>query len=375
MNPPGNCGLLVFPAQWKSSNPGQSLFGNNRAAIAVARGHLIGKKPLGIFESWIPCRVKAFRKDKKLAMKTNSKSALPVTIIIDETKCSGCGLCVLVCPMRTISLYNGKARVSGVRSLNCGHCAAVCPEAAISVPAIDESMLELSTIDFGKRWLGYGDFDASQLVSLIASRRSCRNFLHRPVERSILEDLVKIGAMGPSATNRQSWTFTIIPAKNMIRPLVDPICVFYERLNQLVSRAWFRFAMKIIRRNEFDFYYRAYLPYLEEKIQLWRQRGQDEFFYEAPSAILVGSKSDGILGKEDALLATQNILLAAHAMGLGTCLLGLVAGAMQRKPEISRQTGVPMGESLCAVIAVGYSDQIYRRPAGRKKAEIRFTEQ
>jgi nitroreductase len=250
----------------------------------------------------------------------------------------------------------------------------MCPEAAISVPDIDDGMSELSTINLDNRWLGYGDCDISQLVRVMASRRSCRSFLEKPVEHSLLEDLVKIGAMAPSATNRQSWTFTILPARSSIIPLVNPVCMFYERLNELVSKAWFRLAMTVLRRDAIDFYYRAYLPYLEEKIEFWRNRGQDKFFYEVPAAIMVGSSRDGILVKEDALLATQNMLLAAHGMGLGTCLLGLVAGAMQRKPEIARKAGIPAGESLHTVIAVGYSDQIYRKPAGRKKAEIRIAQ-
>jgi nitroreductase len=74
---------------------------------------------------------------------------------------------------------------------------------------------------------------------------------------------------------------------------------------------------------------------------------------------------------EDALLATQNILLAAHAMGLGTCLIGFAVAAMERDPAIARFLGIPANEDVHAVIALGHPDETYLRIAGRKPFEMR----
>ena len=92
-----------------------------------------------------------------------------VSTIIDKDLCIGCGLCVKVCPLTTISMQDGKAVVTGKESLSCGHCAAACPEDAIRVMGIDEFPLSFSTFKEDQRWLKHGDFDTAQLVRLMRS--------------------------------------------------------------------------------------------------------------------------------------------------------------------------------------------------------------
>ncbi|MGQ9747610.1 MAG: ATP-binding protein [Candidatus Caldatribacteriaceae bacterium] len=56
------------------------------------------------------------------------------TILIDETKCNGCGLCVSACHEGVIALIDGKARV--VKEDFCdglGSCIPQCPQNAISL--------------------------------------------------------------------------------------------------------------------------------------------------------------------------------------------------------------------------------------------------
>ncbi|MBM4372879.1 MAG: nitroreductase family protein, partial [Deltaproteobacteria bacterium] len=85
------------------------------------------------------------------------------------------------------------------------------------------------------------------------------------------------------------------------------------------------------------------------------------------AVILVGSSPGASCPAEDALLASQNILLAAHAMGYGTCLIGFVVEAMRSDPRIARVLGIPREERVHAVIALGRSAERYRRAAGRRK--------
>jgi nitroreductase len=74
---------------------------------------------------------------------------------------------------------------------------------------------------------------------------------------------------------------------------------------------------------------------------------------------------------EDALLASQNIVLAAHTMGLGTCLVGFAVEAMKRDLSIQESIGIPRNETVYSVIAIGRPDVSYVRPAGRKVPVVR----
>ena len=129
----------------------------------------------------------------------------------------------------------------------------------------------------------------------------------------------------------------------------------------------------MIGKRELDWYYRNYYESVKEGISEWEKSGREKLFHGAPSVIIVGCKPGASCPAEDALLATQNILLGAHSMGLGTCLIGFAVPAITRKPGIKLSLGIPVEETVYSVIALGWPDETYFGLAGRKKATIRYS--
>lgn len=297
-----------------------------------------------------------------------------VSTIIDKELCIGCGLCIKVCPLSTISMQDGKAAVTGKESLSCGHCAAACPEGAVKVNDIDQSALNFKTFREDRKWLKHGDFDTSRLVRLMRSRRSCRNYMEKPVDRDILEDLVKTGITAPSGTNVQGWTFTILPSREAVVFLANQVARYFKELNKMAEKGHLRFLMKMTGNKELDFYYKNYYETVKETISEWENSGRDRLFHGATCAIIVGYRPGATCPAEDALLASQNILLSAHSMGLGSCLIGFAVSAIKRDPKIKLSVGIPADETVYSVIALGWPDEKYYGPAGRKKAVIRYFE-
>ena len=295
-------------------------------------------------------------------------------IEIDRDLCNGCGLCITVCPTGTISLREGKAAASGGDSISCGHCEAVCPQKAIRVTAIDEEMSWYKTFSKEEQWLPPGKFSTAVLVQLMASRRSCRCFTDQPVDRAMLEDLMKIGITAPSGTNSQAWTFTILPTRKAVTSLARHIASYFGKLNTTAEKTMLRLFLELIGKGELDAYYHGYYRKVKEALEEWHGSGKDRLFHGSTAAILVGSKPGASCPAEDALLATQNILLAAHSMGLGSCLIGYAVAAMKKDPSIQQSIGIPSEEEIHAVIALGYPDEVYQRAAGRKKVTPRYFE-
>jgi hypothetical protein len=61
-------------------------------------------------------------------------------------------------------------------------------------------------------------------------------------------------------------------------------------------------------------------------------------------------------------------------MGLGSCLIGYAVAAMKKDSSIQRSAGIPSEEEIHEVIALGYTNEVYQRIAGRKNVTPRYFE-
>ena len=146
----------------------------------------------------------------------------------------------------------------------------------------------IATFTADPRWLPEGAFDTAQLVRLMASRRSCRQFQGRPVERALLEDLVKIGVTAPSGTNSQVWTFTLLPDRAAVEAFGDQVARFFRRINRMAENPLLRNGLKLLGKRELADYYRDYHQSVSEALDEREKTGRDRLFHGATAAIVVG---------------------------------------------------------------------------------------
>ena len=155
----------------------------------------------------------------------------------------------------------------------------------------------------------------------ILSRRSIRKFQDKSIEDEVIEKLIRAGVAAPSAHNEQPWHFVVIKD----RAILDEIPKFHPYAKMLV---------------------------------------------EAPAAIAVcvdhNLEKDPTAGYwiQDCSATAQNILLAAHALGMGACWLG-IHPREKRKSALGKLLRLPESVEALSVIALGY-------PAEDKKPSERF---
>lgn len=147
----------------------------------------------------------------------------------------------------------------------------------------------------------------------IATRVSVRSYLDKPVEEAKIEQLLRAGMAAPSAVNKQPWHFVVVTDKQQLAALA--------------------------KAN----------PYAG-------------MVAKAPLAIVVcGDMSKALPGSarefwvQDCSAATENILLAANAMGLGAVWTGTYPSE-ERVKAVSKVLRLPKKLIPLNTIVIGYPD-------------------
>jgi len=162
-----------------------------------------------------------------------------------------------------------------------------------------------------------------ELLDAIHTRRSIRKFLDKPVPEEMVETVLRAGMAAPSAGNQQPWHFLVITDKD--------------------------------RREAIP----AFHPYSKMVVQ-------------SPVAILVCGETEGkkwpTFWDQDCSAATQNILLAARDLGLGTVWVG-VYPEKDRMDGFRKLFGIPEHILPFALIPMGWPDGKFE-PWDRFKPEL-----
>ena len=155
-------------------------------------------------------------------------------------------------------------------------------------------------------------------LEVIHKRRSVREYRPDPIPKEMIEKLIDAARWAPSGNNVQPWEFIAV---------MDP--EIRRRLAEITDYG--------------------------------------KFIAEAPLCITVFCK-DTKYYLEDGCAAVENIMIAATAIGLGTCW---VAGDKKRYADTIRKLlSVPIGYKLVALISIGFSSETEKQKVKRDLKEI-----
>jgi nitroreductase len=181
-------------------------------------------------------------------------------------------------------------------------------------------------------------------LEVILARRSVRHFTKQEVDRETVKLLLEAAVRAPTAEHREPWAFVVVQDPKLLlylseiaKPLVaEEVRGFrLERTQQIVD---------MVLRPDFN------------------------IFYDAPTLIVICARNNEQFSDADCWLAAENLMLAACAVGLGSCVIGSVLPALNTD-EIKTRLNISYEFHPVAPVIVGYPQDLVA-PATRKEPQI-----
>jgi len=173
----------------------------------------------------------------------------------------------------------------------------------------------------------------------IETRRSVRRFADEPIPRDTILEIVRAASFSPSWKNTQVVRYTVVTDRTVMEKIASE-CVLGFAYNTKTLSACPALAVQSVVTGRSG---------AEKDGSFTTAKGSDWEVY-------------------DAGISAQTFCLAAHALGVGTCILGIFD-----EDKVAPLIGLPAGERITALIATGYPAETPKAPP-RKAAEdlVRF---
>ena len=160
-----------------------------------------------------------------------------------------------------------------------------------------------------------------------------REYERRKIDDQTVRALLDAAVAAPTAMHIEPWTFVVVQDDAALRNISDA-----------AKAAW---------KAEAGKYQDLHAPH--DRASGFAARLADpafSIFYDAGTLIVVCAKPASAFVVADCWLAAENLMLAASALGLGTCVIGSALSALNA-PEIKAELHIPPDVAAVAPIIVG----------------------
>ncbi len=184
------------------------------------------------------------------------------------------------------------------------------------------------------------------LAHALAGRASVRNFKPDVLTRGQVRSLLLAAVQAPTARHQEPWAFVVVQDKTLLRRISDRAKPLYlEQMRQLhVDRHGRGHGPAVFADPNFN------------------------IFHNAGTLIVICGPRDARFLAADCWLAAENIVLAAYAAGLGSCVIGSAVAALEME-DMRSELGLPDSISVVAPIIVGVPAEAVE-PSARKEPHI-----
>jgi nitroreductase len=189
----------------------------------------------------------------------------------------------------------------------------------------------------------------NEVIDNILTRRSIRTYSEEQISDEKLNAILEAAKYAPSGSNSQLWRFTVVQNKEKL-----------QLLNSAVREAF--------RKVEVD--EKTYRSIRGGKIAA--EKESYNFYYNAPTLIIVSNDKEHPNAMADSAVALENILLAAHSLGLGACYINQLRWFSEEKEirKVLGELGIPENYMVCCSSAIGHNSSSMPKAAPRKEGVV-----
>ncbi len=191
----------------------------------------------------------------------------------------------------------------------------------------------------------------NEIMKTILHRRSIRRFEPIQIKREDLEQILQAGLYAPSAGGRQGVLFAVCQDPEINRRL--------GRIKRANSRPRMATATSYVSKEQ---------PSIADDPSLTNA------FYDAPTVITLFGPRGFLFTPEDCAAAAENMMLAADALGIGSCYIGQGWNAFKDPygQEILKKWQVPGNYYAVMELLLGYPKKTDPHPGPKPRRNGRI---
>lgn len=165
------------------------------------------------------------------------------------------------------------------------------------------------------------------VLEAIGKRSSTRSYTKETLTKEELRLILTAGLQAPTARNQQEVHISVLTGESRLVREIEQ-----ERVRLLLE---------------------------EEKDEEQREKlknGTSDFYYGAPTVLLLSVRKDFYWNRVDAGICVENIALAAQSLGLGSLIIGCIRGAMEgaKKDYFAKEAQFPEDYEFAVAVALGH---------------------
>ena len=166
------------------------------------------------------------------------------------------------------------------------------------------------------------------IFEAILARHSVRSYTEQTLDDSTIQTLLEAAVRAPTAMHEEPWAFAVVQNRQLLKQLSDRAKPLFVEEARHRNAHGAHHSFEHFTRADFD------------------------IFHGADTLILICAKQVSPFVVADCWLAAENLMLAAAAMGLGSCVIGSAVAALNIF-KVKTDLGIPHEYTVIAPIIVG----------------------